>query len=72
MWRRIEILKLIENLQVKQDPQNQDFTEFLLRIGDDKVPPVETGVYKDYVRIPNEYIFEPPVNPSNYPDKSSE
>jgi hypothetical protein len=60
IWPYVEALKLTENMRVKQNPQNEPFTQYLLRIGDGREPTENSKSHKDYIRIPDEYIFSLP------------
>jgi hypothetical protein len=63
IWHAVETLKLKQNMRVRQDPQNQPFVDFLLRIGEGREPTLTMNQHNDYVRIPDAYIFHP-TNPS--------
>lgn len=69
-WPHIESLKLIENMRVAQDPQNEEFIQFLLRIGEGREPTVTSGQHNDYIKIPTQFVFQPvPPNPNDGPEK---
>ncbi|KAF9993923.1 hypothetical protein BGZ80_007995, partial [Entomortierella chlamydospora] len=45
---------------VKQNLQKEPFTQYLLRIGDGREPTEKSKSHRDYIKIPDEYIFNPP------------
>jgi len=60
-WPHVETLKLTENMRVVQDPHNDAFIQFLLRVGEGREPSVTSGSISSLIRIPDQYVFRPIV-----------
>ena len=68
IWPSVESLRLTQNMRVMSNPQNQPFAEFLLRIGEGREETVVHGLHNDFVRIPDEFLF----NVSDVPGSTEE
>jgi hypothetical protein len=57
IWSHVAILKLTKNLRIGNNPQHQQYIDYLLRIGDGIDPTYSNGICHDFVRIPDSIIL---------------
>ena len=71
-WPNVETLKLTENMRVVQDPQNEAFIQFLLRVGEGNEPTFISNSQDSFIRIPDQYIVHPiPPNTTDQDEVNS-
>ncbi|KAG0277401.1 hypothetical protein BGZ96_002882 [Linnemannia gamsii] len=57
LWPSIQALELKRNMRVQSIGGNNDFSRYLLRIGEGKESTVMFGDHGDYIRIPDNLHF---------------
>ena len=57
VWPHVQTLRLTTNMRT----QDEEFAQFLLRVGEGREPTVTFGEQNDYIRIPDRFLFQPKV-----------
>lgn len=58
-WPQVETLKLTRNMRVADDPENDEFVRFLLRVGEGREPTISVNGHDNLINIPNQHVFRP-------------
>ncbi|GJJ68098.1 ATP-dependent DNA helicase PIF1 [Entomortierella parvispora] len=59
LWPDVQVLRLTENMRAGQNPENADFCQFLLRVGEGREPSILQDPPRSTIRILDRFIFRP-------------
>ena len=57
IWPRVTVMKLTDNMRVKDDANAAEFAEFLLEVGEGRVPTRTFSGDNDYIRLPDQMLL---------------